>query len=167
MSERPTPETDALWHSLNTGKNQPSWWAVAEKMRDLANRIERERDEFRAQLEIIKPTPERLERERDEARNLADAFHRDQVTLLLERDKAREDATNYYSKIGELEHERDKARLLARILYSVGCELRRFTQAYAFNYDEADGKEGALNAIRDLDDASKHIEKILGPEGAK
>ena len=40
MTERPTPQTDALWHSLNTGDNQPSWWVVAEKMRDLACRLE-------------------------------------------------------------------------------------------------------------------------------
>lgn len=68
MKERPTPETDLLWHSLNTGKNQPSWWVVAEKMRDLARRLERECDEAREVASGLAEQAKRLRKERDEAR---------------------------------------------------------------------------------------------------
>lgn len=67
----------------------------------------------------------------------------------------------------KLERERDEARELARNLYSAGDELRRFTAAYAYNYDEVEGKPGALEAISDFYDASKDIAKILAEESAK
>lgn len=44
-----TPETDLIWKDMNIGNYQPSWWFVAEKMRDHARRLERERDEAREQ----------------------------------------------------------------------------------------------------------------------
>jgi hypothetical protein len=44
-TERATPETDAFWKDMNTGNYQPSWWVVAERMRDHAKRFERKRDE--------------------------------------------------------------------------------------------------------------------------
>lgn len=66
-----------------------------------------------------------------------------------------------------MERERDEARELARNLYSAGDELRRFTAAYAYNYDEVEGKPGALEAISDFYDASKDIAKILAEEAAK
>jgi hypothetical protein len=50
MNKRPTPETDALWHKMNTGNSQPSWWVAAERMRDHAKQMERERDEAREAL---------------------------------------------------------------------------------------------------------------------
>ena len=43
-----TPETDLVWKDMNIGNYQPSWWFVAEKMRDHAKRMERERDEWAA-----------------------------------------------------------------------------------------------------------------------
>jgi hypothetical protein len=42
-----TPETDALWREMTTGNYQPSWWVAAERMRDHAKRLERQRDEAR------------------------------------------------------------------------------------------------------------------------
>jgi hypothetical protein len=63
--------------------------------------------------------------------------------------------------------ERDEARELARNLYSAGHELRRFAEAYAEDYDEVDGKPGALEAISDFYAAIKDIAKILGEEAAK
>ena len=66
-----------------------------------------------------------------------------------------------------LRRERDEARELARNLYWAGHELRRFTAAYAHDYDEVDGKPGALEAISDFYDASKDIAKILDEEAAK
>jgi ribosome recycling factor len=62
------PETDALWRDMTTGNYQPSWWVVAERMRDHAKRFERKRDEVREVLQAVLKTGERLERERDEAR---------------------------------------------------------------------------------------------------
>jgi translation initiation factor 2 alpha subunit (eIF-2alpha) len=63
-----TPETDALWREMTTGNYQPSWWVAAERMRDHAKRVERQRDEVREVLQAVLKTGERLERERDEAR---------------------------------------------------------------------------------------------------
>ena len=63
--------------------------------------------------------------------------------------------------------ERNEARGLARNLYSAAHELRRFAEAYADDYDEVDGKQGALEAISDFYDAIKDIAKILGEEDAK
>jgi hypothetical protein len=45
-----TPETDLIWKDMNIGNYQPSWWFVAEKMRDHAKQLERERDEAREAL---------------------------------------------------------------------------------------------------------------------
>ena len=91
--------------------------------------------------------------------------------LIKERDELREkydiEATEHMLAINKLCNERDEARELARNLYSAGDELRRFTAAYAHNYDEVDGKPGALEAISDFYDASKDIAKILAEEVAK
>ena len=54
MNKRPTPETDALWHKMNTGNSQPSWWVAAERMRDHSKQMERERDEAREELSDIR-----------------------------------------------------------------------------------------------------------------
>lgn len=48
-----TPETDALWHEMNTGNCQPSWWVAAEHMREHAKQMERERDEALESLKHI------------------------------------------------------------------------------------------------------------------
>lgn len=79
------------------------------------------------------------------------------------RKNAREDAKT----IEQITRERDDARELVRNLYSAGYELRRFTAAYAHNYDEVEGKPGALEAISDFYAASKDISKILAEEAAK
>jgi hypothetical protein len=90
-----TPETDALWREMTTGNSQPSWWVAAERMRDHAKRLERERDEARTErdkLQVMRKEVvaankgakinaqvsnslagklNRAERERDEARAVA------------------------------------------------------------------------------------------------
>ena len=55
----PTPETDAAWHTLHTGNSQPSWWVVAEKMRDHCGKLERERDEARERCAKLRDIAER------------------------------------------------------------------------------------------------------------
>ncbi len=72
MSAQPTPETDALWHSLNTGKNQPSWWVVAEKMRDLARRLEARARFFENGFHTHSDGAHEYMIERDEARKERD-----------------------------------------------------------------------------------------------
>ena len=62
-----TPETDLIWKDMNIGNYQPSWWFVAEKMRDHAKQMERERDE--ARRELVK-----IENERDHWKKIASAF---------------------------------------------------------------------------------------------
>lgn len=76
MSEHFT-ETDGLWNTLHTGNRQPSWWVVAEKMRDLCRKMESERNEAREKYTTLLTenmlAVNRLYKERDEARNaLAD-----------------------------------------------------------------------------------------------
>jgi hypothetical protein len=74
-----TPDTDALWHEMNTGNYQPSWWFVAERMRDHAKKMELERNEaIRQRNEINESSKYAVDyaiRERDEARkDAADAI---------------------------------------------------------------------------------------------
>lgn len=61
-----------------------------------------------------------------------------------------------------LERERNAARELARELYWAGYELRRFARAYANDYDEADGKPGAIQADYAFCEASINLAKVLG-----
>jgi len=110
-TEMATPETDAFWKDIITGNYQPSWWVVAERMRDHAKRFERKRDQVREVLQAVLKTGDRLERERDEAlaklhpdralewlrvhyqacfgdrknwsEDIADSFYRDTATLTL------------------------------------------------------------------------------------
>ena len=70
-------------------------------------------------------------------------------------------------RLGELRRERDEARELARNLYWAGYDLRRFARAYASDYDEADGKQGALQADVAFYEASKDLAKILGEGTSK
>lgn len=81
MSDRPTPETDALILSKDGFGATDYEWRVHSR---------------------------RLERERDEAREVASGLAKQAARLRKEREKAREDATNYYARIGELENERGK-----------------------------------------------------------
>jgi hypothetical protein len=65
-----TPETDALWREMTTGNYQPSWWVAAERMRDHAKQMERERDEARHKLELCMAANSdvaRIAKERNEA----------------------------------------------------------------------------------------------------
>jgi hypothetical protein len=108
-TERPTPETDAevmLCHGIPDGFNPPERSYVTSKF---ARKLERERDEERANLKItqeawVKAKVERVEalRERDEAREAfviaTDQMVRVQCNL---RDSCRE--------AGKLERERDEA----------------------------------------------------------
>ena len=64
----------------------------------------------------------------------------------------------------KLERERDELRELARDLYWAGYELRRFARAYANDYDEADGKPGAIEADIAFSEASINLAKVLGEE---
>lgn len=83
MSERSTPETDALWHSLNTGDNRPSWWVVAEKMRDLARRLEARAHFFERGFHTHSVGALEYMIERDEARKERDEA-REKVARLQE-----------------------------------------------------------------------------------
>jgi hypothetical protein len=76
-----TPETDAAWKGNDTIMQLTT-----------SRRLERERDEARAeliQLQALELNNEgacvRLKRQRDEARALAAAFHEDQTRLIMER----------------------------------------------------------------------------------
>ena len=74
MSEHFT-ETDGLWNTLHTGNRQPSWWVVAEKMRDHSRKMESERNEAREKYTTLLTenmlAVNRLYKERDEARDAA------------------------------------------------------------------------------------------------
>lgn len=136
---RPTPETDAEIVSELTSTCYPKEYVSGEFAR-------------------------KLERERDEAIATRKASATDWLNQ-LEQANAR--VSRALQQVAAAERERDEARGLARNLYSAGDELRRFTAAYAHNYDEVDGKPGALEAISDFYDASKDIAKILAEEVAK
>ena len=95
-------ETDALWHEMNTGNYQPSWWFVAEKMRNHAKQMERERDEGYQKITDLESELRGVGLLRDEAiRQLenikASSIHtchdqcqRPMCVLRRERDEARE-----------------------------------------------------------------------------
>ena len=81
MSERPTPETDAV--------AEKNIYGVACKVDvDFARKLERERDEAREQYDTLATehmlVVNKLCNERDQARNLAEFFHHDQTRLLIE-----------------------------------------------------------------------------------
>jgi hypothetical protein len=66
-----TPETDAICKNMNTGNYQSSLWFVAERMRDHAKQMERERDEAREKYDNLAAehmlVVNKLCNERDEA----------------------------------------------------------------------------------------------------
>lgn len=64
----------------------------------------------------------------------------------------------------KLERERNEAREAARTLYWAGHELRRFARAYANDYDEPDGKPGAIQADYAFCEASINLAKVLGED---
>ena len=108
-----TPETDAAWHSLHTGNTQPSWWVVAEKMRDHCRKLEQERDDLQkainglckhfkvnpANTTLLAVEVLRIERERDDAREAFKIVYNERVQMELERNewknKAYSHATDY------------------------------------------------------------------------
>lgn len=95
MSDRPTPETEAsllrgvCFNTLDAGV----------VLADFARKLERERDEARAQYETI--------------HLLAEALAKTQVELKAERDEARADADEWQNKYAEVFVERDEARMAA------------------------------------------------------
>ncbi len=106
MSERPTPETDAAWHSF-TGNTE-----FAHNVKDLSRKLERERDEAREAIRALAEHGEseiqRITKERDEAREalasreVVIAQHSVITDLILERDK--------WAKLcGQYKQERDEA----------------------------------------------------------
>ena len=97
-----TPETDAAWHSLHTGNTQPSWWVVAEKMRDHCRKLEQERDQLK---QLLAADSQNVDAylgvciERDEAREAFKIVYNERVQMELERNewknKAYSHATDY------------------------------------------------------------------------
>ena len=72
-----------------------------------------------------------------------------------------------HDRVTQAEVAAEQARDLARNLYWAGWDLRRFARAYANDYDEADGKAGAIAADYAFHEASKNSAEILGEEAAK
>jgi chromosome segregation ATPase len=133
-----TPETDALWREMTTGNYQPSWWVAAERMRDHAKQMERERDEVRAELSLkcqsvtiasgtisdLLKKSERLEKQIEGLNNFANERFDEIQRVRRERDEARaerdilrleaqREAEHHDRMVGELEKvykERDEAR---------------------------------------------------------
>ena len=92
-----TTETDLVWKDMNIGNYQPSWWFVAEKMRDHAKRMERERDEARREqcsiqcaFEESQDKIEELERERDEWAAMCGRYKQERDELLQKLDAWKE-----------------------------------------------------------------------------
>lgn len=115
MSERPTPETDAV------AAHEGNWDTKALRMSAHARNWERERDEAREAAEkwrklhdtkdeLFKKGIAEVERELDEARVLIKETERFADRFCQERDKARENATNYYAKIRELREDLEVLR---------------------------------------------------------
>ena len=112
---RPTPETDALRKSIDSGANTEA------EMTLFALKLERERDEARESLKHITEYG-------TEEINAAVELRQKLASALVERDEAREelkklegayeDATNYYARMIELREERDEWRQCAEKLYN-------------------------------------------------
>ena len=108
MSDTPTPETDAAWHSF-TGNTE-----FANNVKNLSRKLERERDETRNQRDIL-----RLDAQKE-------AEHHDRMVgelekVYKERDEAREElkgckyknqriSAELLVKLRNAERERDEAR---------------------------------------------------------
>ena len=110
-----TPETDALWKDMTTGNSQPSWWVAAERMRDIAKRLERERNKASQQYDNLATehmlAVNKFAEERDEAR--ANAARIADILSGLELRSTDE--------LARLEQERNEARAVADELASVAA----------------------------------------------
>jgi hypothetical protein len=128
MSDRPTPETDEAWDKYI---NFP-YTNGAGDLRILAQRLERERDEAKTELEmwrdgnimhqIHRDELEKAERERDEARAERDILRLD----------AQSEAEHHDRMVGELEKvykERDEACAVAGELADVASKYLSFLLA--------------------------------------
>lgn len=67
-----TPETDAICKNMNTGNYQSSLWFVAERMRDHAKQMERERDEWRITASSLKAGESELLKENAQLRDIVE-----------------------------------------------------------------------------------------------
>ena len=101
MSDTPTPETDAAWHSF-TGNTE-----FAHNVKNLSHKLERERNEWAAMCG-------RYKQERDIAEADATNFHARIFELIDERDAAIEKhrlaVIHWQIGVFKMQRERDEAR---------------------------------------------------------
>jgi hypothetical protein len=128
-------ETEALWDKLNTGKARPSWWVVAEKMRNHAQELEHRLDKAKAKnLALLE-----ARRERDEAREEAKALlqalkERDEARAVMSPDRALEWLRSYYRELfGE---RKEWSEEIADRFYRDTATLTLFVQNFQFPKEE-------------------------------
>ena len=130
MSERPTPETDALDCELHTPRVLQDRYS---EMRDHAQKLERERDEAREKAERYRLEANAIMLQRDEA--LMDRANGDIATmtinhyerLLRERDMAEDERIDLAQQLrsekerhAKCQNERDEAREALREIWQSG-----------------------------------------------